>query len=127
MGTFEITHTFGVFPLQQYLVSFPGGHLQCLNIGWDAQMGQWYRLLPPYKTQGPGDWLHSSKGGQTWNGMCAECHSTRLQKEFDIEAGSYSTSWFEIDVGCEVCHGPGSDHVAWADFPALARPATDNF
>ena len=35
MGDFEITHTFGWFPLQQYLVPFPGGRMQCLPIAWD--------------------------------------------------------------------------------------------
>jgi hypothetical protein len=34
-GDFEITHTFGVYPLQQYLVPFSGGRLQCLNNAWD--------------------------------------------------------------------------------------------
>ena len=34
---FEITYTFGVYPLQQYLTPFPGGRLQCLNIAWDDE------------------------------------------------------------------------------------------
>ena len=79
---FEVTHVFGVYPLQQYLVPFPGGRLQCLNIGWDARQNRWYRL-PPYEVEDTNDWLHWTNGGQTWNGMCAECHSTRLQKNYD--------------------------------------------
>ncbi len=126
MGRFEITHVFGVYPLQQYLVPFPGGRLQCLNIAWDSRDSRWYRL-PPYEVEDSQDWLHWTKGGQTWNGMCAECHSTRLQKGFDIENNSYSTRWFEIDVGCEACHGPGSSHITWAEKPALARPPLDNY
>jgi len=125
-GTFEITHTFGVYPLQQYLVPFPGGRLQCLNIAWNSRDNRWYRL-PPYEVSGPDDWLHWTKAGQTWNGMCAECHSTRLAKGFDIETNSYATGWFEINVGCEACHGAGSRHVAWADQPAMARDEIRNF
>jgi len=125
MGVFEITHVFGVFPLQQYLVPFPGGRLQCLNIGWDSRDSKWYRL-PPYEVRDSQDWLHWTKGGQTWNGMCAECHSTRLSKGFVMDTNSYNTTWFEIDVGCEACHGPASNHVRWADQPALARPALEN-
>ena len=125
LETYEVTHVFGVYPLQQYLVPFPGGRLQCLNIGWDAREHRWYRL-PPYEVQDSGDWLHWTRGGQTWNGMCAECHSTRLMKNYDMETDGYQTTWFEIDVGCESCHGPGSRHTAWAEKPPLARPQVNN-
>ena len=125
-GEFEITHTFGFYPLQQYLVPFPDGRLQCLNIAWDIEKKVWYRL-PPYEVEGPDDWLHWTRGGQTWNVMCAECHSTRLTKGFDPDTGAYQTTWFEIDVGCEACHGPGSKHLAWADKPAFARAKTANY
>jgi tetratricopeptide (TPR) repeat protein len=126
LETFEITHTFGVYPLQQYLIPFDGGRLQCLNLAWDARQQLWYRL-PPYQVKGPGDWLHWTQGGQTWNGMCAECHSTRLEKNFAIDTNSYATTWFEIDVGCEACHGPGSSHAAWAAKAAMAREQLDDF
>ena len=126
LGDFEITHTFGAYPLQQYLVPFPDGRLQCLNIAWNVEKKSWYRL-PPYEVDGPDDWLHWTRGGQTWNVMCAECHSTRLTKGFDPDTGAYQTNWFEIDVGCEACHGPGSKHVAWADKPPFARLQAENY
>jgi hypothetical protein len=59
--------------------------------------------------------------------MCAECHSTDLEKNYDLTTDSYQTTWSEIDVSCEACHGPGSLHAAWAEMPEMARPATDNF
>ena len=123
---FEITHTFGAYPLQQYLVPFPGGRLQCLNIAWDVDRKTWYRL-PPFGVTGPDDWLHWTKGGQTWNLMCAECHSTNLQKNYDMSTDSYETTWGEIDVSCEACHGPASLHVAWADRPAMARTPLEKY
>lgn len=126
IGEFEITHTFGTYPLQQYLVPFPGGRFQCLNIAWDVDQKTWYRL-PPYEVEGPTDWLHWTKPAGTWNVMCSECHSTRLEKNYDTETGSYQTNWFEINVGCEACHGPGLQHLEWANKPPLARTATDNF
>ena len=46
--------------------------------------------------------------------MCADCHSTNLRKNYDLAKDSYDTKWSEIDVSCESCHGPGSNHVAWA-------------
>ncbi len=122
---FQITHTFGVYPLQQYLIPFEGGRLQCLNIAWDDREKSWYRL-PPYEVKGPSDWLHWTNGAQTWNGMCAECHSTTLKKNYDKQSNIYTTGWAEINVGCEACHGPGSNHRDWAEKPAMGRPSLDN-
>ncbi len=122
-GEFEIAYVFGVRPLQQYLVPFPDGRLQCLPIAWDVKEKRWYRL-PPEEGVPPHDWLYWTNAGQTWNAMCAECHSTRLSKGYDPDAGVYRTTWYEINVGCEACHGPGSKHVAWASKPPLARSQT---
>jgi len=61
------------------------------------------------------DELHLTKLSQSWNYMCAECHSTNLRKNYDAATRSYHTTWSEIDVACEACHGPGSRHVAWAE------------
>ena len=73
MGEFEITHTFGWYPLQQYLVPFPGGRLQCLPMAWDVREEKWYHLYPKEPLD-PKDWLYWTNGGQNWNGLCAECH-----------------------------------------------------
>ena len=125
MGEFEITHTFGWFPLQQYLVPFPGGRLQCLPIAWDERDKKWYHLYPDLSD--PKDWLYWTRAGQNWNGMCAECHSTNLKKNYDPATDTYTTTWSDINVGCEACHGPGSNHVAWAETPDMGRPRVDNF
>ena len=119
MDEFEITHTFGWFPLQQYLVPFPGGRLQTLPIAWDSRQNQWFRV-PPEGPIDPGDWLYWTNAAQNWNGMCAQCHSTNLEKNYDPETGSYNTTWTDIDVGCEACHGAGSRHVKWAEMPDMA-------
>jgi tetratricopeptide (TPR) repeat protein len=126
MVDFEIAYTFGAEPLQQYLVRFPGGRLQALSVAWDVERREWFHLYPDQAIPA-GDWLHWTGGGQNWNGMCAECHSTNLQKRYDPDANNYSTTWSEIDVSCEACHGPGSRHVEWADLPEGKRPRTDNY
>jgi tetratricopeptide (TPR) repeat protein len=123
---FEITHTFGHDPLQQYLIPFPGGRLQCLTIAWDADLDEWFDLYPDQQIP-PTDWMHWTRAAQNWNGMCAECHSTNLVKGFEPDSQSYTTTWSEIDVSCEACHGAGSRHVAWAEIEPMARPDTDNF
>ena len=126
MSDFEITYTFGWYPLQQYLVPFPGGRLQCLPIAWDVQEKKWYHLYPKTSID-PHDWLYWTNAAQNWNGMCAECHSTNLKKNYDVQSDSYRTTWSEIDVSCEACHGPGSRHVEWAELPDMARPQTANY
>ena len=126
MGEFEIRYTFGIEPLQQYLVPFPGGRLQALPIAWDTERERWFTLNPD-AVIAPDDWLHWTKNGQNWNGMCAECHSTNLEKNFDPETGTFATTWSEIDVSCEACHGPGSRHVAWAEVDPMGRGPIDNY
>ena len=126
MGDFEVTHTFGWFPLQQYLVPFPGGRLQTLPIAWDSREDRWFRV-PPVEDLDPGDWLYWTNAAQNWNGMCAQCHSTNLDKNYDPETDTYATTWSDIDVGCEACHGPGSLHVEWAEIPDIGRPAANDF
>lgn len=122
---FQITHTFGFSPLQQYLIPFEGGRLQCLTIAWDDVKKKWYAL--PNHTDDYMDWLHWTGQGQNWNGMCAECHSTNLKKGYDITTDRFTTTWSEIDVSCEACHGPGSMHVVWAQTPEMGRKDVDNF
>lgn len=117
-GEFEIGYTFGVAPLQQYLVALPDGRLQALGVAWDtrpkAQGGQrWFHLYPD-RTLRAGDPLHWTGIDQNWNYQCADCHSTNVRKNFDPETHRFATSWSEINVACEACHGPGSQHVAWA-------------
>jgi tetratricopeptide (TPR) repeat protein len=126
MADYEVKYTFGVYPLQQYLIPFPGGRLQCLPIAWDVREKKWYHLYPDAPID-PADWLYWTNAGLNWNGMCAECHSTNLKKNYDLNTDSYRTTWSEIDVSCEACHGPGSDHVKWAELPDMARPAAENY
>lgn len=119
LADFEIGYTFGVYPLQQYLIAMPDGRMQALGIAWDSrsadQGGQrWFHLYADRELR-PGDPAHWTGIDQTWNYMCAECHSTDLRKNYDAASNTYATSWAEIDVGCESCHGPGSAHVAWAE------------
>jgi predicted CXXCH cytochrome family protein len=118
MADFELRHTFGIYPLQQYLLELPGGRLQALSIAWDARPrevgGQrWFHLYPGERIDHR-DELHWTRRQQNWNYMCADCHSTNLQKNYDATADTYATSWSEISVGCESCHGPGSAHVELA-------------
>ena len=115
---YRVLYTFGWTPLQQYLVEFPGGRLQTLPLCWDSRPkgqggGRWFHIYGEERIP-PGDPLFWTGPNQNWNFMCAECHSTNLKKRFDAEAGAYHTTWSQVNVSCEACHGPGSAHVKWA-------------
>ncbi len=115
---YGIAYTFGVSPLQQYLVEFPDGRLQALSIAWDtrprARGGQrWFHLYPGQNVTHR-DELHWTAPSQNWNHMCAECHSTAVRKNYDAMTRRFATAYAEVNVACEACHGPGGNHVAWA-------------
>jgi predicted CXXCH cytochrome family protein len=125
---YEVAYTFGVAPLQQYLIAFPGGRYQPLPWAWDSRPAaaggaggeRWFHLYPQ-EPMPAGDALHWTGRNQNWNFMCAECHSTGLEKRYLPAEDRYETTWSEIDVSCEGCHGPGARHVAWAALPAQQR------
>ncbi len=118
LQNFEIKYTFGFNPLQQYLIEFPDGRIQTLGIAWDSRPKQaggqrWFHLYPEQKIDSKHD-LHWTGQQQNWNYMCADCHSTNLQKAYDRNSNTFKTTWSEINVACEACHGPGEQHLAWA-------------
>ena len=120
MRDFEVTMVFGCEPLQQYMVELKPsrdrsglGQFQVLRLSWDVAKQQWFYLSPPdvYENLHPNDPLHWTGVTQRWNSNCASCHSTDLKKNFDLLSGTYNTTFVDIDVNCESCHGPGSLHV----------------
>jgi hypothetical protein len=118
LADYEVKYTFGVSPLQQYLIGFPDGRLQALSIAWDSRPkkegGQrWFHLYPNERITYD-DELHWTRPSQNWNFMCADCHSTDIRKNYDAATDKFQTRWAEISVGCEACHGPGSRHLEWA-------------
>ena len=119
MEDYEISYVFGVRPLQQYLIAFPGGRYQCLPLCWDTRPAEkggqrWFHIYQDEYIP-PDDVLHWTRVTQNWNYMCAECHSTNLRKNYRYSEKTYHTTWSEIDVSCEACHGPGSEHIDWAE------------
>ncbi|MFM2599677.1 tetratricopeptide repeat protein [Vibrio fortis] len=114
---YKISYTFAFEPLQQYMVEFDDGRVQLIPFAWDSRTSEaggqrWFHLYPNTTNTDEFYWTNS---GQNWNFMCADCHSTNLQKNYDAEQNRYQTTWSEINVGCEACHGPASDHIDMAN------------
>ncbi|RBP32254.1 putative CXXCH cytochrome family protein [Marinobacter pelagius] len=111
----QVRYTFGVYPLQQYLIAVGSGRLQAFNIAWDTRPEseggrRWFRLDVPDQNH-PGDALHWTGVYQNWNNQCADCHSTGLKRNYDAESDSYDTRWQQVSVGCAACHESAEEHV----------------
>lgn len=128
---FPVVYTFGVEPLQQYLLEVEPGRLQSFLFAWDTRKkgegGQRWFHLQPDEYVGPGDPLHWTAPSYNWNYSCADCHSTAVKKNYDRPSKRYATEYFEIDVGCEACHGQGSRHVELVESKAKRRPSNTGF
>jgi Tfp pilus assembly protein PilF len=115
----QLKYTFGIFPLQQYLTELPNGYIQSLPFAWDSrpkeQGGQQWFHLYANEPIFPGDALHWRSNSHNANHMCIECHTTNFEKKFDPITQQFHSTWLEMGVGCESCHGPGSKHIAWTN------------
>jgi predicted CXXCH cytochrome family protein len=113
--TFSVAYVAGVFPLQQYVVGSERGKLQSLGVAWDSRAKadggeRWFHVYGP-KGIAHDDSLFFTEPAQNWNHVCADCHSTFVERRYDVSSDRFDTRWAESSVGCEACHGPGADHV----------------
>ncbi|MBL84509.1 MULTISPECIES: tetratricopeptide repeat protein [Marinobacter] len=110
-----VRYTFGVYPLQQYLIDIGNGRLQAFNIAWDSrdepEGGQrWFRLDQAGENH-PGDAMHWTGIYQSWNNQCADCHSTGLERNYDTQSDTYNTTWDHVAVSCTACHETAQAHA----------------
>jgi predicted CXXCH cytochrome family protein len=122
--SFEVDYTLGSKRYQGYLSTLPDGQIYVLPAFWHIESRRWldWKEITPIP-----DEAHDLR--QIWNANCFNCHATNLVQGFDPRAQVYNSSWTEMGIGCEACHGPGRDHVelmdAWEKDPS-SKPAYDN-
>ncbi len=121
---FKVAYTFGIEPLQQYLLEMPGGRLQASGVAWDTQKQRWFELYPGAKVDFRDD-LHWSKPSQNANFMCVDCHTTDFKRNFSPTANSFNSTWNNLGAGCQSCHGPASRHVQWSAGANLNKQQPD--
>ncbi len=107
-----VARVIGEDPLRQFLTAFLGGRWQVLETAYDPHSNEWFNVFGNENRQ-PGEWGHCTGRGMNWNSMCASCHNTRVQKNYDAATDSYHTTMAEPTVSCEACHGPLKTHVDW--------------
>jgi predicted CXXCH cytochrome family protein len=108
---YKIAYTFGWHPLQQYLVQVEAplgeglGTLQCLPWAWDIEKERWFHLFVSENPK-PGESIHWTGWAQNWNHMCADCHVTSYQKNFDPHQKKFNSTFHHDHVHCLACHEP---------------------
>jgi predicted CXXCH cytochrome family protein len=116
---FRVERVIGHDPLLQYLTLLPGGRYQVQEASFDPKSNQWFYVYGD-DLRYPGEFGHWTGRGMNWNSSCAECHNTRLHKNYDATTDNYHTTMAEMAVGCEACHGPLKAHNEWQN----AHPKT---
>jgi hypothetical protein len=106
---FEVHYTLGARRFQGYLSRLPEGRIYVLPVFWHVETGQWldFKEITPLPPEGS-EAAHDFR--QIWNVNCFNCHATNLAQNFDTKAKAYATTWTEMGIGCEACHGPGREH-----------------
>lgn len=109
---FIVERVIGDSPLIQFLTPFPGGRYQVQEASYDVKSNQWFYVYGD-DLRFPGEYGHWTGRGMNWNSQCAQCHNTRLKKNYDTATDSYHTTMACGSVSCEACHGPLQKHLDW--------------
>ena len=122
--TFSVDYTLGAKRYQGYLATLPEGRIYVLPVFWHVASKRWvdWKEITPIP-----DGAHDIR--QIWNANCFNCHGTNIVQGYDVAEKKYKSTWTEMGIGCEACHGPGRQHVAlmdaWEKDPA-SKPKYDN-
>ena len=96
---FRVERVIGYLPLVQFLTPFPGGRYQVQEASYDPKSNQWFYVYGD-DIRNPGEFGHWTGRGMNWNSMCAECHNTRVRKNYDAVTDSYHTT---MEIGRASC------------------------
>ena len=124
---YPVEFTFGHWPLQQYLIPTSNGKYQVFPYAWDsrisAEHGQrWIDIFDEVTSSS--DRLHWLQPLQNWNGMCADCHSTELIRNYSPEVDTFNTQSKVINVSCSACHSLPENHAQQNTEPATGITAS---
>ncbi|MFG1591168.1 ammonia-forming cytochrome c nitrite reductase subunit c552 [Halobacteriovorax sp. CON-3] len=114
---FKVLYTFGHYPLQQYVIDYgKQGKFQVAPIAWDIEAKKWFNTLSEVERQNPHlrDSLKWDNRVNNWNNRCASCHSSGLDKAYEIKSDTYKTKYLSENISCFSCHGDASTHLKWA-------------
>jgi len=96
--TYKVNYVIGEFWKQLYVTEFPNGELRILPVMWIVKTQQWKVTKAWSKNL-------------IYQNACSGCHNTGTQINYNKADNTYKTTWSDLGVACEACHGPGSRHV----------------
>ncbi|MEI6892850.1 MAG: ammonia-forming cytochrome c nitrite reductase subunit c552 [Pontiella sp.] len=118
--TWRIRFSFGGRNVRYFLIPMDKGKLQVAPVAYYVHLGKWYdsagSMVRNFHEDEPQDEaLHWTDRQLTFNTSCHNCHVSQLEKNYNPEDDSYTTTWTEPGINCETCHGPAEAHVKAAE------------
>ncbi|MBT8046699.1 MAG: hypothetical protein KJN67_06015, partial [Pontiella sp.] len=117
--TYPVLHALGGKNVFFFLVPLEKGKLQVAPIAYNVHTRTWYNstgsMVRHFNSGAVDEALEWTDRQLTFNTACHDCHISQLRKNYNPEDDSYTTTWTESGINCEVCHGPGEAHVKAAE------------
>jgi hypothetical protein len=92
------------------------GYLFELPVTWYQQKRAW-DASPGYEQE------HEVRLNRPVDPTCLSCHASRLRPIYGTQNRYADPPFLDNGVGCERCHGPGSEHVRSPGRSAMVNPA----
>jgi hypothetical protein len=101
---------------QRYMVEI-GASTYILPVQYNTATSEWVSYHPEHWDNVTGN---TTSYENSWERRCMGCHSTGYEVEQN-PGGEWVGTYEELNIGCEACHGPGSEHNGdidkiWLDY-----------
>ena len=107
---------------QTYFGLFPDGTMRLLPFDYQPSSNTWF-----FETNDQSGWVPVSKalsfrkssewppsrtlGVMAEKQNCQQCHGSQIRTAFSSDKGKYISSYTDLSINCESCHGPGKEHA----------------
>ena len=114
-ATYSVDYTIGWKWQQAYATTLGNGDIHVFPVQYNALTGKWinyWKMIDPPgspRTEVTGFRQFSSATSYQIN--CAPCHTSHLQLNRPGSSEGHDFEFVEGGINCEMCHGPGQDHV----------------
>ncbi len=124
--TYEVNWTLGGTGewKQRYMTQI-GNSIYILPIQYNEKTDDWVTYKPDHWYDANNEPFAEISKSNSYERRCIGCHSVNPEVAFDAETGEWTATVTERNIGCEACHGPGSEHAQTADKTKIINPDKD--